>query len=79
MSKQWTMVGVIVGGLALIGDKAALKAASAGDVWVLYPLDPLPSRWWHALLWVGLSVAGVAVQLATSTNKSAGVKKAKSK
>jgi hypothetical protein len=71
----WTL---IVGGLALMGDRAALHAASAGDVWILYPLDPLPSRWWHTALWVGLSVAGVVVQLATT--KAGGTrKKAKSK
>jgi hypothetical protein len=71
----WTL---IVGGLALVGDRAALHAASAGDVWILYPLDPLPSRWWHTALWVGLSVAGVVAQLAT-TKAGGARKKVKSK
>jgi hypothetical protein len=63
----WTL---IVGALALRGDKAALLAASARDVWVFYPLDPLPARWWYTVLWVALAGTGAAVQLATT--KSAG-------
>lgn len=72
----WTL---IVGGLALLGDPGALRAASAGDVWILYPLDPLPSRWWHTLLWVGLSIAGVVVQLATTKKSAPARRAAKSK
>src|ERR1041384_1251789 len=33
----WTL---IVGALAVVGDKAAQKAAASNDVWVVYPLDP---------------------------------------
>ena len=33
----WTM---IVGGLAIVGDRGAARAASAGDVWILYPTTP---------------------------------------
>lgn len=72
---SWTM---IVGGLAMLGDRSALVAASAGDVWVLYPLDPLPGRWWHTLLWFALTIAGVVVQLAT-TKKGGGKKRARKK
>ena len=32
----WTM---IVGGLAVAGDRGAARAAAAGDVWILYPTD----------------------------------------
>jgi hypothetical protein len=67
----WT---AIVGSVALMGDRDALRAASAGDVWVFYPLDPLPDRWWYTVIWVALSVVGVVVQLAT-TNKGGGRKK----
>jgi len=35
----WTM---IVGAMALIGDRAAMTAAASGDVWVAYPLNPAP-------------------------------------
>jgi hypothetical protein len=56
----WT---VIVGVLALLGDRAAQAAAAASDVWVVYPLDPAPGRRWLPLVWLGLSVAGVIAQL----------------
>ena len=69
----WTL---IVGVVALLGDRDALRAASAGDVWVFYPLDPIPDRWWYTVLWVALSVVGVVVQLAT-TSKGAGKKRPK--
>jgi hypothetical protein len=59
----WTL---IVGVVALMGDRDALRAASAGDVWVFYPLDPMPDRWWYTVIWVALSVIGVVVQLATT-------------
>jgi hypothetical protein len=67
----WTL---IVGVVALMGDPDALRAASAGDVWVFYPLDPIPDRWWYTVLWVALSVIGIVVQLAT-TGKGAGRKR----
>ena len=69
----WTL---IVGAVALMGDRDALRAASAGDVWVFYPLDPLPDRWWYTVLWVALSVVGAAVQL-TTTGRSGAKRKAK--
>jgi hypothetical protein len=56
----WTM---IVGGMALIGDRTALAAAAAGDVWVAYPLDPAPGRQWVPIAWVVLGLIGTAVQL----------------
>ena len=60
----WTL---IVGVVALLGDRDALHATSAGDVWVFYPLDPLPDRWWYTVLWVALAVVGMAVQRSTTT------------
>ena len=56
----WTM---IVGGMALVGDRAALAAAASGDVWVAYPLDPAPGRRWVPNAWVVLSLIGTGVQL----------------
>lgn len=60
---SWTL---IVAGLALMGDPAAVRAASAGDVWVLYPLGQTGGQWWQVAAWFGLTVAGVAVQIATT-------------
>lgn len=55
----WTM---IVGAMALVGDRAALRAAATGDVWVAYPLDPAPGQQWVVVVWVVLSLIGVGVQ-----------------
>ncbi len=60
----WTF---IVGMLAVFGDSRALTAASAGNVWVLYPLNTYQGEWWIAALWFVLSLAGVIVQLSTTT------------
>jgi hypothetical protein len=55
----WTM---LVGGFALVGVKGEL-ASAAREVWVLYPLDPAPGRRWVSLAWIGLGLAGIAVQM----------------
>ena len=64
----WTF---IIGGLALLGDPKALVAASAGDVWVLYPWQPAQGDWWVWGFWVLLSLAGIIVQLSTTTKMAA--------
>jgi hypothetical protein len=56
----WTL---IVGAMALVGDRTALAAAAAGDVWVAYPLDPAPGRRWVPIAWIVLSLIGTGVQL----------------
>jgi uncharacterized protein DUF4203 len=56
----WT---AIVGGMALVGDKVAAKAASLNDVWVVYPLDPAPGRRWVPIAWLALGLAGLVAQL----------------
>jgi hypothetical protein len=56
----WTL---IVGAMALVGDRAAMAAAAAGDVWVAYPLSPAPGRLWVPIAWLALSAAGLWVQL----------------
>jgi hypothetical protein len=64
----WTF---IIGGLALLGDSKALVAASAGDVWVLYPWQPAQGEWWVLGFWVLLALAGIIVQLSTTTKTAA--------
>ena len=56
----WTL---IVGVMALIGDRTAMAAAAAGDVWVAYPLNPAPGQRWVPYVWLLLSVVGAGVQL----------------
>jgi hypothetical protein len=61
---SWTF---IVGALALAGDSRALTAASAPNVWVVYPVDLLPPNWWVMIGWIALALAGIVVQLKTTT------------
>jgi len=74
----WTL---IVGAMALIGDRTAMAAAAAGDVWVAYPLDPAPGRRWVPIVWVILGLIGVTVQLGWTGGESGRVvrKRRKSK
>jgi uncharacterized protein DUF4203 len=56
----WTM---IVGAMALVGDRTALAAAAAGDVWVAYPMNPAPGQRWIPIAWLALGAIGTGVQL----------------
>jgi hypothetical protein len=55
----WTL---IVGVLALTGDKTPLTAAAAGDIWVAYPMNPAPGRPWVPYAWIVLGLLGTLVQ-----------------
>ncbi len=56
----WTL---LVGALALVGDRAAMAAAAAAEVWVAYPLDPAPDQRWVPIAWLVLGAIGAWVQL----------------
>jgi hypothetical protein len=56
----WT---ALVGGLALAGDRGAARAASGGDVWILYPMTPAPGQRWVPIVWIVLGLIGTGVQL----------------
>ena len=56
----WTM---IVGAMALTGDRTAMQAAASGDVWVAYPLNPAPGQRWVPIAWIVLGAIGTGVQL----------------
>jgi hypothetical protein len=62
----WT---VIVGGLAAAGDPSAAKAASAGDVWILYPTSPAPGQKWVPVAWIVLGLVGTGLQLGITGRK----------
>jgi hypothetical protein len=62
----WTM---IVGGLAVAGDRGAARAASAGSVWILYPLTPAPGQRWVPFAWLVLGLIGTGVQLGITARK----------
>jgi hypothetical protein len=57
---------LIVGGLALMGNKAAAQATSEGSVWLVYPLDPAPGKWWVWALWFALAIVGAVTQTLTN-------------
>jgi hypothetical protein len=64
----WT---VLVGALALMGNRAASHAAEKGNVWIAYPLNPAPGQRWVLVAWLVLAIAGLAVQLrVTAKNKA---------
>jgi Domain of unknown function (DUF4203) len=74
---SWTM---IVGAMALVGNRTALRAATSGDVWVAYPLNPAPGERWVLLVWLLLSLIGAGVQLGiTGGEKGRVVRKRKKK
>jgi hypothetical protein len=72
----WTM---IVGAMALLGNRTALKAAAAGDVWVAYPLNPAPGQRWVVAGWIVLALIGAAVQLGFTGGEKGRVVKRKKK
>jgi len=57
----WT---IIVGALALTGNRVAVDAAARNNVWLAYPMNPAPGHYWVLLVWLALGIAGVFVQLA---------------
>jgi hypothetical protein len=67
----WTL---IVGVMALAGDRAA-QAAAASDVWVVYPLDPAPGRRWVPAVWLAVAIAGIVAQVSKPGSKGTKIKK----
>lgn len=57
----WT---IVVGAIALSGNRLSLDAAARHSVWLAYPLNPAPGQRWILFVWLALGVAGVCVQLA---------------
>lgn len=72
----WTM---IVGAMALVGNRAALNAAATGDVWVAYPLNPAPGQQWVVIVWIVLSLIGAGVQLGITGGEKGRVVKRRKK
>ncbi|MEO7189866.1 MAG: DUF4203 domain-containing protein [Vicinamibacterales bacterium] len=65
LAGAWTL---IVGASALLGHPAALHAASAGTVWLVYPLS---GGWMYSVMGFALAGAGAIVQLGTSAKGGA--------
>jgi len=62
----WT---IIVGGLAVSGDRGAARAAAVANVWILYPLTPAPGQRWVPVAWIALGLIGTGVQLGITGSK----------
>jgi hypothetical protein len=62
----WT---VIVGALAIGGDRGAARAPVARDGWILYPMTPAQGQRWVPFVWIALGLIGTAVQLAITGRK----------
>jgi hypothetical protein len=60
---------LVVGGLAAAGQRGAGRAASAADVWILYPLTPAPGQRWVPFAWIVLGLIGTGVQLGITGRK----------
>lgn len=56
----WT---IIVGALALTGNRVSVDAAARSNVWLVYPTSPAPGNYWILLVWLAMGVTGVVVQL----------------
>jgi len=65
-SGAWTM---LIGGLALAGNRSAERAAAGGNVWILYPFSPSYGQRWVSFAWILLSLAGIAVQTGLTGRK----------
>jgi hypothetical protein len=63
----WT---IIVGALALQGNRVALDATAKNNVWLAYPMNPAPGNYWILLGWIALGIAGILVQLTLTSAKS---------
>jgi hypothetical protein len=59
----WT---IIVGALALTGNRLAADAATRNNVWLAYPMNPAPGNYWILLVWIALGITGVVVQLSVT-------------
>jgi hypothetical protein len=72
----WT---VLVGGLAMLGDRTAINAAAAGDIWVAYPMNPAPGQAWVPYAWIALGVLGTLLQMFVTGSEAGRVANAKKK
>ena len=71
LAGSWTL---IVGALALSGRKFNSLPVTSENIWVVYGAGPLPGNWWVIGGWVALALAGVVVQM-TTTSRTGKAKK----
>jgi len=64
LAGSWTL---IVGGLALAGDRVGAMTVTSENIWVVYGAGPLPTSWWVTGTWVVLATLGAVVQMSTTS------------
>jgi hypothetical protein len=65
-SGAWT---IIVGAMAMMGNRTAERAAVTNSVWILYPFNPAPGQRWVPVVWMVLGLFGAAVQFGVTGRK----------
>jgi len=70
----WTL---IVGAMALVGNREALAAAATGNVWVAYPLHPAPGERWVPIAWIVLGLIGMGVQMGITGGEKGALRRRK--
>ena len=54
---------MIVGALALAGNRLPIDTAPRSGAWLIYPMNPAPGNYWILAVLVALWITGVIVQL----------------
>ncbi len=63
LAGSWTL---IVGALALGGDRFGMLSVTPENIWVVYALGPWPGSWGVTGTWVALAICGAIVQTMTT-------------
>jgi hypothetical protein len=63
LAGSWTL---IVGALALAGDRFGMLSVTPENIWVVYALGPWPGTWGVTGTWIGLAIVGAIVQTMTT-------------
>lgn len=58
---------IVLGALALTS-RTTVRGSPSG-IWILYPLTPLTGASWAPLVWIGLGLSGMVIQLAVTSRK----------
>jgi hypothetical protein len=61
----WT---IVVGALALSGNRVGVDAARNNTVWLAYPMNPAPGQRWILVAWLALGIVGTALQLSITAD-----------
>ena len=63
----WTIVLALANGFPSMRD-VLTRGSSETEVWIFYPTSSSALRW-SSIIWLGLSVLGIAIQLSTTAGK----------